>query len=128
MGERMTPPPGHGAVRWLTAQAVLFGVMAALLGIAANAMFLEAYGPGWLPLTYILIGAVGATVSSGVAGSARRFHLVRIAVATLGAAAVAFFGAWALAADGNGSWVSGPLLVLFPVLIQLGFVFIGAQA
>src|SRR5829696_972468 len=80
MGERMTPPPGHGAVRWLTAQAVLFGVMAALLGIAANAMFLEAYGPGWLPLTYILIGAVGATVSSGVAGSARRFHLVRIAV------------------------------------------------
>ncbi len=124
----MTPRPGHGAVRWLTAQAVLFGVMAALLGIAANAMFLEAYGPGWLPLTYILIGAAGAAVSSGVAGSARRFDLVRISVAVLGAAVVVFLGAWAVAADGNGSWVSGPLLVLFPVLIQLGFVFIGAQA
>jgi hypothetical protein len=124
----MTPRPGHGAVRWLTAQAVLFGVMAALLGIAANAMFLGAYGPGWLPLTYILIGAAGAAVSSGVAGSARRFDLVRIAVVVLGAAAVVLFAAWAVAADGTGSWVSGPLLVLFPVLIQLGFVFIGAQA
>ena len=88
MGELVTPRSGHGAVRWLTAQAVLFGIMAALLGISANAMFLEAYGPGWLPLTYILIGAAGAAVSSVVAGSARRFDLVRIAVAVLGAAVV----------------------------------------
>ena len=29
---------------------------------------------------------------------------------------------------GDGAWVSAPLLVLFPILIQLGFVFIGGQA
>ena len=120
--------PGHGAVHWLTAQAVVFGVVAALLGVVANAMFLEAYGASWLPLTYVAIGLAGAAVSSLVASSSRRFDLVRIAVVVLGAAAVVFLAAWVVAADGEGAWVSGPLLVLFPVLIQLGFVFIGAQA
>ena len=123
-----TQRSAHGAVRWLTAQAVLFGVVAALLGVVANAMFLEAYGAEWLPLTYILIGAAGALVSAGVARSARRFDLVRIAVVVLGGATLLFLGAWAVAGQGEAPWVSGPLLVLFPVLIQLGFVFIGAQA
>ena len=127
MGEP-TQRSAHGAVRWLTAQAVLFGVVAALLGIVANAMFLEAYGAGWLPVTYIVIGAAGALVSAGVARSARRFDLVRIAVVVLGGATLLFLAAWAVAGQGGAPWVSGPLLVLFPVLIQLGFVFIGAQA
>jgi hypothetical protein len=34
--------PGHAAVPWLTGQSFLFGMTAALLGIVANAMFLEA--------------------------------------------------------------------------------------
>ena len=42
---------GRGAVPWLAAQSCAFGVMAALLGIVANAMFLDAYGASWLPLT-----------------------------------------------------------------------------
>ena len=120
--------PGSGAVHWLTAQSVVFGVVAAVLGVVANAMFLEAYGPTWLPLTYVLIGVAGAALSAAVAASASRFDLVRIAVVVLGAAAVLFLAAWGVVAGGGGSWVSGPLLVLFPLLIQLGFVFIGAQA
>ena len=103
-------------------------MVAALLGVVANAMFLEAYGATWLPVTYVVIGLAGAAVSSLVAGSARRFDLVRIAVVVLGTAAGLFLAAWVVAADGDGAWVSGPLLVLFPLLIQLGFVFIGAQA
>ena len=127
----MTGParaPGSGAVHWLTAQAVVFGVVAAVLGVVANAMFLDAYGATWLPLTYVLIGVAGAALSAAVAVSASRFDLVRIAVVVLGAAAVLFLAAWAVVAGGGGTWVSGPLLVLFPLLIQLGFVFIGAQA
>ena len=121
-------PPGHAVVHWLTAQSVLFGATAALLGIVANAMFLEAYGSGWLPVTYIVIGIAGVVVSGTIARSARRFDMMRIAVIVLGAAAVLFGAAWAIAAGGSGAWVSAPLLVLFPVLIQLGFVFIGGQA
>jgi hypothetical protein len=102
--------------------------MAALLGIVANAMFLEAYGPGWLPVTYIAIGIAGLAVSGTIARSAERFDMMRIAVTVLGGAAVLFGVAWAIAVGGTGAWVSIPLLVLFPVLIQLGFVFIGGQA
>ena len=118
----------HAAVRWLTAQSLLFGAMAALLGIVANAMFLDAYGSGWLPLTYIAIGAAGVGVSAILARSARRFDLVQLAVAVLGGAAVGIGISWLIAARGDGAWVSAPLLVLFPILIQLGFVFIGGQA
>ena len=66
----------RAAVRWLTSQSLVFGAMAALLGIVANAMFLDAYGSAWLPVTYIAIGVVGFVVSGAVARSAQRFDLV----------------------------------------------------
>jgi hypothetical protein len=121
---------GHArsAVRWLAAQAFVFGAMAALLGVAANTLFLEAYGAGWLPVTYIAIGVAGIVVSGAVAGTAQRFDLVGIALAVLGTAAAGLGLAWLVSRDGGAAWVSIPLLVLFPILIQLGFVFLGGQA
>ncbi len=125
----VTAPDRSGAaVRWLIAQTLVFGAMAALLGIVANAMFLDAYGSAWLPATYIAIGAAGFLLSGAIARAARRFDLLGIAVVVLGAAAVAIGASWLIAAGGDGAWVSAPLLVLFPILIQLGFVFVGAQA
>ena len=125
----MTGPSAStsGAVHWLTAQAVAFGVMAALLGIVANAMFLDTYGSAWLPVTYVAIGAAGIAVSGAVARTAQRFDLLGIALVVLGAAAAGIGVSWVVARAG-ASWVSVPLLVLFPILIQLGFVFIGGQA
>jgi hypothetical protein len=117
----------RGAVRWLAAQAVVFGAMAALLGIVANAMFLHAYGSAWLPVTYIAIGAAGILVSGAVAHAAQRFDPLGIALVVLGGAAIGLGVAWILATGGDAAWVSVPLLVLFPILIQLGFVFIGGQ-
>jgi len=101
--------------------------MAALLGIVANAMFLDAYGSAWLPVTYIAIGVAGIAVSGAVARTAQRFELLGIALVVLGAAAAALGVSWVVARAG-AAWVSVPLLVLFPILIQLGFVFIGGQA
>lgn len=116
------------AVLWLTAQAVVFGVMAALLGIVANTMFLDTYGSEWLPVTYIAIGIAGVLISGAVARSARSAELVPIALAVLGGATAILALAWWISSSGDGAWVSVPLLVLFPILIQLGFVFIGGQA
>ena len=118
----------RGAVAWLTGQSLVFGAMAALLGIVANAMFLNAYGSAWLPATYIAIGAAGVAVSGAVARTAQRFDLLGISLAVLGAATAGLTVAWLVAAGGDAAWVSVPLLVLFPILIQLGFVFIGGQA
>ncbi len=125
----MTGPvrSSRGAVRWLTAQAVVFGAMAALLGIVANAMFLHAYGSAWLPVTYIAIGIAGIIVSGAVAHAAQRFDLLGISVVVLGGAAIGIAASWIIATGGDAAWVSAPLLVLFPILIQLGFVFIGGQ-
>ena len=119
--------PGRAAVHWLTAQTVAFGVMAALLGIVANAMFLDTYGSAWLPVTYIAIGFAGIVVSGAIARTAQSFDLMSIAVTVLAAAAVGIGAAWVLAVGLGAAWVSAPLLVLFPILIQLGFVFVGGQ-
>ena len=98
-------PSGRGAVPWLTAQSVMFGAMAALLGIVANAMFLDAYGSAWLPATYVAIGAAGIVVSGAIARTAERFDLLGIALAVLGTAAAGLAIAWVVAARGDAAWV-----------------------
>jgi hypothetical protein len=122
------PRPRGRAVAWLFAQSMAFGLWAALLGIVANAMFLEAYGAKWLPVTYIAIAITGVIVSGAVSRAARRYDVVRIATVVLGGAAILQLAAWVIAAGTGSAWVSAPLLVLFPILIHLGFVFIGGQA
>src|SRR5262245_8317291 len=102
-------------------------MMAALLGVVANTMFLDEYGSKWLPVTYLFIAGAGIVVSGLVARSARGGELMRIAITVLAGSVLVLVAAWLVAAGGDGAWVSGPLLVLFPVLLQLGFVFIGSQ-
>lgn len=114
-------------VALLSAQALAFGVTLALLVIPANALFLDAYGAKWLPATYIAIAVVGSGASALIARAARRTRLARIATATLGALAALFLASWAILVSG-GVWVSAALLVLFPIALQIGFVFIGGQA
>lgn len=115
------------AVALLSAQALAFGVTLALLVIPANALFLDAYGAKWLPATYIAIAVVGSGASALIARAARRTRLARVAAATLGALALLFGASWVILVAG-GVWVSAVLLVLFPIALQIGFVFIGGQA
>jgi hypothetical protein len=117
----------RGVVGLLTAQAFAFGVTLALLIIPANALFLDAYGAEWLPATYIAIAVVGTGASALIARAARRTRLVRVATATLGALALLYGLSWVILVA-SGVWVSAVLLVLFPIALQIGFVFIGGQA
>ena len=55
----MTIDRARATVLLLAAQAVGLGISAALLVIAANGIFLAAYGAEWLPLTYVGIAAIG---------------------------------------------------------------------
>jgi hypothetical protein len=119
--------PQRGAVGLLAAQALAFGVTLALLVIPANALFLDAYGSEWLPATYIAIAVVGSGAAALIARAARRKRLVQVAAVTLGALAVLYGASWVILVAG-GVWVSAALLVLFPIALQVGFVFIGGQA
>jgi hypothetical protein len=123
----VTDAPQRGVIALLTAQALAFGVMLALLVIPANALFLDAYGSKWLPATYIAIAVFGTGASALVARAARRTRLVRVATVTLSALAVLYFASWLILVAGD-VWVSAVDLVLFSIAIQLGFVFIGGQA
>jgi hypothetical protein len=123
----VTDAPPRGVVGLLISQAVAFGVTLALLVIPANALFLDAYGSEWLPATYVAIAVIGSGASALIARAARRTRLVRVATPSLGALALLFAASWAILV-GGGLWVSAVLLVLFPIALQAGFVFIGGQA
>ncbi len=104
-----------------------FGVAVALLVIPATSIFLHAYGSEWLPVSYIAVAIVGGITSWMVARAVRRFRLVAVATVALGAQVVLFAAAW-IALEFGGVWVSAPLLVAFPLAMQMGFVFVGGQA
>jgi hypothetical protein len=123
----MRPTTPRGVVAVLTAQALAFGVSLALLIIPANALFLDEYGSEWLPATYIAIAVFGAGAAALIARAARRTRLVSVATPSLGALAALYAASW-LILLARGVWVSAVLLVLFPIALQLGFVFIGGQA
>ena len=123
----MRGTPERAIVALLTAQAIAFGVMLALVVIPANTLFLDAYGAKWLPATYIAIAVFGTPASALIARAARRTTLVRVATASLSALAVLYAASWLILVAG-GVWVSAALLVLFPIALQIGFVFIGGQA
>ena len=59
--------------------------------------------------------------------AARRTRLAQIATVSLGGLAALFAASWVILAAG-GAWASAVLLVLFPIALQLGFVFIGGKA
>jgi hypothetical protein len=123
----MSASPVRGVILLLTAQALAFGVMLGLLVVPANALFLNAYGSKWLPATYIAIAVVGGGASALIAWAARRVRLVQVATASLVSLTVLYAASWLILLAG-GVWVSALLLVLFPIALQMGFVFIGGQA
>jgi hypothetical protein len=101
--------------------------MLALVVVPANAIFLDAYGAKWLPATYIAIAVFGSAASALIARAARRTKLVRVATVSVSAIAVLYGASWLILVAG-GVWFSVALLVLFPIALQMGFVFIGGQA
>ncbi len=124
----MSAAPPRRVIALLAGQAFAFGLSESLLLIVANAIFLDAYGSKWLPLTYVGIAVVGTLAAAGVARTVRRWPLPRVALVAEGAVALLFVAAWAVLTSSGGAWVSAPLLVLFPVLLQIGFIFVGGQA
>ena len=124
----MTISRARATVVLLAAQAVAFGVAAALLVIPANGIFLSAYGAEWLPLTYVGIALLGTTVSVVIARSLRRWTLPTVAVAVLVSFAAALLATWSIMVVTGSPWPSVVQLMMFPVLLQLGFIIIGGQA
>ena len=110
------------------AQTLLLGLLSGLLVIAANTVFIAEFGARQLPWTYIA-SAVGAMVGTPLLNRAvRRATLAGIGVAVWGGYAVSALAGWAALEWTEARWVSGPLLVLFPMGVIVGFFLVGGQA
>ena len=124
----MNGAPPRGVVGLLTAQAFAFGVTLALLLVPANSLFLDAYGSEWLPVTYIAIAVVGQR--------SRRAHRPRGAQDAPHPCRNrqprrlrrVLRGVMGDPRRRGRRGCRGSLLVMFPIALQIGFVFIGGQA
>jgi HEAT repeat protein len=112
----------------LAAQAFALGLTTAWIAIPASAIFLESYGSGLLPLTYIGAAVAGAAASASLSVALRRRPLVSVAVAILAGLAVVLVASWFLLWKAGADWVSFGLLVLVPIIVPVGFMLIVAQA
>jgi hypothetical protein len=112
----------------LAGQAFALGLTTAWVLIPASTLFLEDYGSDRLPLTYIGAGVAGIASSAALSGSLRRRPIAAVATRVVAGVTVALVVAWCLLAGLDAAWVTFVLLVVVPLLIPTGFVFVVGQA
>ena len=124
--------PAHesprGPILLLAAQGFALGLTAAWILIPASAIFLAAYGSELLPVTYIGAAFAGVVSSTVLASAFRRRSIASVATTTLAGLAVALLASWLVLATADADWVSFALLVLVPIVIPVGFIFVVGQA
>ena len=112
----------------LGGQTISLGLMMAFLVVPASSVFLAVYGATVLPYTYLCVAVAGVAVSAMMTRAQRRWSLAVVAVMVLAAYAVMVSAAWAALQFADATWVTFPLVVLFPLSIPVGFVLVGTQA
>jgi hypothetical protein len=112
----------------LAAQTVLLGLVSAFLVVPASALFLHRYGADDLPYTYLSAAVAGVLVSTAMRRAQRHLSLGVLAAVSIAAILVLVTTGWLVLEIDNGTWVTFPLVVLFPITIPVGFVLIGSQA
>ncbi len=115
-------------VTLLSAQSFALGLLVAWITVPANAIFLAVYGSGVLPFTYMGAAGVGVLVTIGLSRALRRRAVPAVAAWMLGLVSALLVGAWVLLARLGVQWASIALVVLLPITVPVGFVFIVGQA
>ncbi len=118
----------HRRILVLSAQAFALGLTIAWILIPASAIFLEAYGSDLLPVTYIGAGIAGVVSSAMLTVSLRRRPLASVATRVLGGLSVSLLVAWSVLSVAKADWIAFALLVLAPIVIPVGFLFVVGQA
>lgn len=112
----------------LGGQTIALGLTMAFLVVPASSIFLATYGAQALPYTYLCVAVAGVVVSALMARAQKRWSLARVTVLVLASYTILVSAAWAALSLAGATWVTFPLVVLFPLAIPVGFVLIGTQA
>ena len=118
----------HRRILVLSGQAFALGLTIAWITIPASAIFLQAYGSELLPVTYIGAAVAGVVSSTLLSAAFRKRSLASVATRVLAGLAVALLASWAVLARWEADWVSFALLVLIPIVVPVGFIFVVGQA
>ena len=118
----------RGRVGLLAAQAFALGLTIAWTTIPVSTIFLETYGSGMLPVTYLGAAAAGAGSTVLLARAVRKRPLVSTAARVFLLATVVFAASWLLLTTLDATWISFLLLVVLPISVPVGFMFIIGQA
>ena len=116
------------AAIFIVGQSLALGLLLAFLIVPGNAVFLDVYGAGHLPYVYLIVAGLGALVSYGLTELQSRLGLYHLALSTTLIMAGSILVCWILLVFADYEWIAYGVLVLFALQLQLGFVFIGAQA
>ncbi len=112
----------------LGAQTVALGLAMAFLVVPASSILLSTYGAGALPFTYMAVAVAGVVVSWLMTRAQCRWSLARVTLIVLGTYTAIVTAAWLALSLADATWVTFPLIVLFPLAIPIGFVLVGTQA
>lgn len=115
-------------VALLTAQTFTLGVLCAYIIIPASGLFLAAYGAGALPWVYLAVAVAAGLGTPALTRALRARPLASVAIAVLGALAALIAAVWLGLEATGAAWLSVVLQIVFPLVLQVGFVFIGGQA
>lgn len=114
---------------WLLGgQTIALGLAMAFLVVPASSVFLTEYGAQALPYTYLGVAVAGVVVSTLMTRGLRRLALSRVTVLVLAVYALLVTAGWIALAVADATWVTFPLIVMFPLAIPTGFVLVGTQA
>ena len=118
-----------GPILLLAGQGFALGLTMAWILIPASAIFLAAYGSELLPVTYIGAAIAGVVSSIVLAAAFRRRPLAAVATRDAGRAVgrCSSRRGWCWRRS-DADWVSFALLVLVPIVVPVGFIFVVGQA
>ena len=112
----------------LVAQSFSLGATLSLLIISANSLFLTDFGSQFLPYVYIAVAFAGSLISYGFTALLRRWALPKLTLSTIACLMIFYLVGWVGLALAQMRWISFALIVSFSVVIQIGFILLGAQA
>ena len=120
---RSANPPGPA-----DRPGLLLGLALGFQIIASIALLISIYGAGALPYVYIAVAILGALLFYGFAELQQRYSLVQVSIVTEIIIASFFAFAWAGLRFFDASWLAFVSMVVFSLVLQVGFVIVGGQA
>ncbi len=112
----------------LGGQAIGLGLLVVLLVAPASAIFLDEYGAGALAYAYLAVAVAGVGVSAALSRAQRRVSLAAMSSGVYWVYLAMVAAGWAVLMLWDSVWVTFPLVVLYPLMIPIGFALLGAQA